>query len=347
MAGQNVIRVPILNARLPDILPDFQEFMAEINANNFDIETYDPAFVYFVDRTYFKSEQVQSLEQSTRDGYDDIWELHLKPLLADFTLASFRPVHCTQILEQLRDEGLGKRSLQHIKSFLSGVYTFAKTHGHFDGANPITGTKLPKTAPPDETYAYSNAEEQRMLKSVKSARGRLAIALASWTGVDKGELEAIRWEDFRRGDLFIQRKIWQGIEKLPKTEARQAAIPVIPRLKNMVEVYHRSAGSPAEGWVFTAARGKKPMRMDNLARREIKPDLKKAKIAWHGWHAFRRGLATNLSELGVPDNVIQRILRHSDVATTQKHYRKTLPKSARKAMQKLDRSLKTGQIRAS
>ena len=55
----------------------------------------------------------------------------------------------------------------------------------------------------------------------------------------------------------------------------------------------------------------------------------------------------NLSDLEVPDNVIQRILRHSDVATTQKHYRKALPKSARKAMQKLDRSLKTGQIRAS
>ena len=84
-----------------------------------------------------------------------------------------------------------------------------RTHGHFDGANPVTGIKLPKTAPPDETYAYSNAEEQQMLKAVKSAKGRVAIAVASWTGVDKGELEAIRWEDFKQ-DLHIQRKIWQG-----------------------------------------------------------------------------------------------------------------------------------------
>jgi len=151
----------------------------------------------------------QSLEQSTRDGYDDVWELHLKPLLADFTLGSFRPVNCTRILEQLRDKRLGKRSLQHIKSFLSGVYTFARTHGHFDGANPVNGIKLPKTPPPDETYAYSNAEEQQMLKAVRSAKGRVAIAVASWTGVDKGELEAIRWEDFKQ-DLHIQRKIWQG-----------------------------------------------------------------------------------------------------------------------------------------
>jgi len=33
--------------------------------------------------------------------------------------------------------------------------------------------------------------------------------------------------------------------------------------------------------------------------------------------AYRRGLVTNLHELGVPDIVIQTILRHEDVSTTQ------------------------------
>jgi site-specific recombinase XerD len=35
-------------------------------------------------------------------------------------------------------------------------------------------------------------------------------------------------------------------------------------------------------------------------------------------------LATNLHELGVPDKVIQAILRHEDVKTTQKSYIKTM-----------------------
>jgi hypothetical protein len=30
-------------------------------------------------------------------------------------------------------------------------------------------------------------------------------------------------------------------------------------------------------------------------------------MEWHGWHAFRRGLATNLHRLGVSDKVIQQI----------------------------------------
>ncbi|HEY7096084.1 MAG TPA: tyrosine-type recombinase/integrase [Terriglobales bacterium] len=44
---------------------------------------------------------------------------------------------------------------------------------------------------------------------------------------------------------------------------------------------------------------------------------------WHGWHAARRGLGSNLYRLGVPLMVIQRILRHSNVSTTANYYIKT------------------------
>jgi len=37
---------------------------------------------------------------------------------------------------------------------------------------------------------------------------------------------------------------------------------------------------------------------------------------WHGWHAFRRGLATNLHRLGVAGKEIQSILRHASLSTT-------------------------------
>ena len=56
--------------------------------------------------------------------------------------------------------------------------------------------------------------------------------------------------------------------------------------------------------------------LDNLADRVIKPILKANGLEWKGWHAYRRGLATNLHELGVPDIVIQAILRHEDIRTT-------------------------------
>ena len=50
-------------------------------------------------------------------------------------------------------------------------------------------------------------------------------------------------------------------------------------------------------------------------------------------------LATNLHDLGVADKTIQAILRHSNVAVTQKCYIKTLPAQSVAAMNMLESAL--------
>jgi hypothetical protein len=56
---------------------------------------------------------------------------------------------------------------------------------------------------------------------------------------------------------------------------------------------------------------------------------------WHGWHAFRRGLATNLHTLGVDDKTVQAILRHSNIGITQNIYIKSVIESQVLAMDSL------------
>jgi integrase len=74
----------------------------------------------------------------------------------------------------------------------------------------------------------------------------------------------------------------------------------------------------------------------NLADRAIKPVFKANGLKWKDWHAYRRCLLTNLDELGVPDKVIQAILRHEDVSTTQRSYIKTVPRVVTDAMKRLE-----------
>jgi hypothetical protein len=45
---------------------------------------------------------------------------------------------------------------------------------------------------------------------------------------------------------------------------------------------------------------------------KVRPAVEKVKLNWYSWHAFRRGLGTNLNQLGVEPKDIQAILRHSD-----------------------------------
>ena len=60
---------------------------------------------------------------------------------------------------------------------------------------------------------------------------------------------------------------------------------------------------------------------------------------WHGWHAFRRGLATNLYRIGVSDKTVQAILRHANVSTTMEHYVKSVDEDAIRAMQALEKQV--------
>ena len=57
---------------------------------------------------------------------------------------------------------------------------------------------------------------------------------------------------------------------------------------------------------------------------------------WHGWHAFRRGLATNLHRLDVADKEIQTILRHAKLSTTMNIYVKSVSADSAAAMKMLE-----------
>jgi len=104
---------------------------------------------------------------------------------------------------------------------------------------------------------------------------------------------------------------------------------VIPELAEYLTAHRKRSFDPFKGPIFAngkrdAKTGKlKPMCLDYLWRTTMKDVLTKAKIAWHGWHGFRRGLATNLHEPGIEDIVIAAILRHSDVDVTRKAYIKS------------------------
>jgi integrase len=94
-------------------------------------------------------------------------------------------------------------------------------------------------------------------------------------------------------------------------------------------------GDPERGLIFRSDAGK-PLNLDELAADVIRPAFKAAGLTWHGWHAFRRGLATNLHRLGVPDKTIQAVLRHANVAVTQACYIKTVDADAAAAMRSLE-----------
>lgn len=182
---------------------------------------------------------------------------------------------------------------------------------------------------------------------------------AALTGLRKGEIRGLCWADFDGQTLSVRRSIWNSVENAPKTNRSKAPVPVVKQLTDALEKHKLRMGKLAQPNlpVFQAGNGK-PLNLDNLVRREIIPALTRCPVcgkreaghakaehefrldtsipSWHGWHAFRRGLATNLHTLGVDDKTIQAILRHSNVALTINVYIKSVTESQVNAMDVLE-----------
>jgi integrase len=98
--------------------------------------------------------------------------------------------------------------------------------------------------------------------------------------------------------------------------------------------HRKSVANALNAFIFAGERKGAPLNLANLVRREMTAKVEKEK--WHGWHGFRRGLATRLQEAQVQVEVIQEILRHTDPKVTQDSYIVIKSNATTKAMQKVD-----------
>ena len=271
---------------------------------------------------------------STYHGYRNLWARYIEQHGA-IALRDFRTPDGECILQEIaRTHDLTSTTLQHVKAFLSGIFRYAKRQGVINSENPMRDVVLPKAKPPEDTYAYSLDEITQMLNILPEPAATL-VATASYTGVRKGELRGFGWEDYDGDQLRVSQSYWRGHVQEPKTKKSKAPVPVISQLAERLKVHRSLSGNPCRGLMFPGPTGA-PINLDKLASDVIRPTLEKAGLAWHGWHAFRRGLATNLHRLGVSDETIQRILRHSTVAVTQNCYIKTADADAVAAMRSLE-----------
>jgi hypothetical protein len=73
-------------------------------------------------------------------------------------------------------------------SQLSGIFTFAKSRGWYDGLNPVQGALIPKKArPPQETHATTPDEVLNILDALKGKpQARAAVALMYFGGFTTG-----------------------------------------------------------------------------------------------------------------------------------------------------------------
>jgi integrase len=308
------------------------DILAPINSQRVRAEPTQTV-VDFIENVYLPHARAE-LRPSTVHGYEELYA-KVKPHLGDVELREFDVPTADRVLRDVFEKKYAHTTHRNIRNLLSAAFRYAIRTGAIRHGNPIRDAVVPKGKPKGPCPAYSIEQVHGMLK-VLPEPARTAVLVAALTGLRHGELRGLQWTDFTGNELHVRRSVWRTHIGETKTLSSAAPVPVLPVLANALNRHRKTALGE---FIFSAGNGK-PLVLANVVRRDIIPALAKAKppIAWNGWSGFRRGLASNLNRLGVDDSVIQQILRHSNVSTTQAHYIKTSSEDAQVAMRKLEKA---------
>lgn len=342
-----------------DITSIFQSHMSEVNdAPREFVPSAATLLRTFVSDEYFPR-VTKDLRGSTRRGYKAIWNNYIEPKLGAMRVRDIRTFDIQRCVDAVvRDNrDLKKNSLARVKSFLSGIFGEAIRAGlRKDDQNPVQSVKVRgvRDKRKGETFAYS-LDDIRAILDALTEPSRVLMAVAAYTGLRRGEIVGLKWEDYTGDRIHVRRNICFGERgemtvELPKTESSEAAVPVIKPLRRILDAWKAKSQVTDGCWIFQAGFTRKkdhpetlldaarmtPLSPANILRDVVLPVLEKAEIEWLGYHAFRRGLATNLRALGVDDLTISEILRHSDVKVTRASYIKRVDEKSIDAMEKFE-----------
>jgi integrase len=206
-------------------------------------------------------------------------------------------------------------------------------------------------------------DSRRKIEEDKYETAKDVIALLSLSGLRQSEARGLKWSDWdeQNQTLNIARSVWGNKEGPTKNFESENKIPVLPLLQDLLKNRRVSINPKPNDYIFAGTKKGSPLNLHNLESRTLKPawelarlnDAKtlaamgsttepnKSSFVWSGFHGFRRGLATNLFDLGVHPKVIQGLLRHGDISTTMSFYIRERDTEARNALQKLEDAIKS------
>ena len=136
----------------------------------------------------------------------------------------------------LQDE-LAPQTMQHVKHFLGGVFTFAIAQGHLarGTVNPVAFCEI-QAVPDFDGRAYT-LEEIALMLTVLPEPSRTVVAFAAFTGLRAGEVRGLTWEAYSPGGgtelgiVRVMHSVWRGRIGEPKNSRSKAPVPLIPQLE--------------------------------------------------------------------------------------------------------------------
>jgi integrase len=305
-------------------------------------QTFDTA------ATKWRQAIAPNLSPATVRPYESHLRVHILPRFAKTPLAELGVHTLQQFATDLR-KVVSRKTVIHVLNTIFAIRDYAARCGTEVAEVGFSDLELGGNDAAVVPF-FTKDQAQQIVDAAKQPF-KTIFALAWNTGLRAGEIMALTVADldFRHKTVRVNKSADDStrIVRQPKTKCSVAALPMPTTLESVLHDYLTNHWKPnPSGILFPAKSGTRPRTRLNVVRVGLHPVLRGLGIPTMnaGLHAFRHGLATQLVEASVPISVLQRQMRHADVATTLRIYTHAIPQSQRDAMEGVDLTKSTNAV---
>lgn len=173
------------------------------------------------------------------------------------------------------------------------------TRGHRPD-NPLDGLRKPR-APKGQPRPVSNLALYRLLGTPMSPRCRAMVLLACYQGLRVSEVARVRGQDVDTE---------QGVLRVVGKGNKPATLPLHPEIAELAE------RMPRHGWWFPCRDDARRPVVGRTVTSHISEAMRRANIPGTP-HSLRHWYGTSLLRGGADLRIVQSLMRHSSLATTQ------------------------------
>jgi integrase len=285
----------------------------------------------------------------TYEVYRTVLDNHLIPVLGHIKLQKLTTQQVQTLYAKKLKEGLSSQRVQTIRAVLHKALDHAKRI-KLVGSNVCDDVEaLPRQAQ-QEMLPLTPEQAHMLLQKVRERRLEAVLTLALTTGMRKGEILSLRWQDIdlQKNTLQVRHTVsYRGrgkfIEGEPKAEKskRKITLPqfVVETLKRHHTMQLETRLQAGTRWVdndlvFPNKRG--AFMVPTTLSNHFFKLLEEVGLPHIRFHDLRHSAATLLLSMGVPMKVVQEILGHSNFNVTANLYSHVLPTMQQEAMSKMD-----------
>lgn len=238
---------------------------------------------------------------------------------------------------------------EKIRDAMSSIFNHA-IRWEMTDRNPITGpTKrsgVRVSAKRERTPDILEIQEMQLLLAALGIRERAMLVLDMPSGLRRGELAGLKWEDFdfKKLHVSVTRSLVDQHVGPVKTETSRKLMPIDEFVARELFAWHAVTPykKPSDYLWATdanragAKRGKQPVWLSTVMRDYIQPMARKLGIQKKvSWHTFRHTFSSILKGNGEDVKVVQELLRHSTSRMTLDTYTQALGPDKRAAQSKV------------